>query len=200
MQLFEMTINEDTDDGVYAMSLVETPATEEEFIALASDSKEEIKLSAVSEDKQILIGAALVPEKPIFRAGSNGEEGHYIYFSKDTVAQAARDFVKNGMTRNFTLEHGKKIDGVSVLESWIVEDENNDKSRSYGLNPPVGTWMLLSKVEDTSLWTDYVKKNKVFGYSLEGKFGSEVKRELSDNRLDTIVEKITGVVKEYFNQ
>ena len=198
MKLYEMTMGED--DGVYAMSLVQTPATEEEFLALADENKEEVKFSAVSEDKQLLIGAALVPEKPIYRAGKENEEGYYIYFSKETVAKAARDFVQKGMQSNFTLEHGKKVDGVSVIESWIVEDENNDKSRSYGLNVPEGTWMLMSKVDDINLWKDYVKANKVFGYSLEGKFGSEVKRELSDDKLDTIVLKITEAVKNYINQ
>jgi hypothetical protein len=197
MKLFEMTMNEG--DGVYAMSLVEAPATEEQFIALATDVQKEIKLSTLVEDKQILIGAALVPEKPIFRAGQDGNEDYYIYFSKQTVAQAAQDFVKNGMQSNFTLEHGKKVDGVNVIESWIVDDEKNDKSRSYGLDVPKGTWMLMSKVEDTNLWKDYVKGNKVFGYSLEGKFGSEVRRELSDNRLDAVVNNITKAVKAYYN-
>lgn len=198
MKLFEMTMGEN--DGIYAMSLVEAPATEEQFIALATDVQKEIKLSALVEDKQILVGAALVPEKPIFRAGKDGNDDYYIYFSKQTVAQAAQDFVKNGMQSNFTLEHGQKIDGVNVIESWIVEDENNDKSRSYGLDVPKGTWMLMSKVEDTNLWKDYVKGNKVFGYSLEGKFGSEVRRELSDEKLDAVVNKITEVVKTYINQ
>jgi len=198
MKLFEMTMGEN--DGVYAMSLVEAPATEEQFIALATDAQKEIKLSTLVEDKQILVGAALVPEKPIFRAGAEGQEDYYIYFSKQTVEKAARDFVKNGMQSNFTLEHGRKIDGVNVIESWIVEDEDNDKSRAYGLEVPKGTWMLISKVEDTNLWKEYVKGNKVFGYSLEGKFGSEVKRELSDEKLDSIVGKITDAINNYINQ
>ena len=197
MKLFEMTMGEN--DGVYAMSLVEAPATEEQFIALATDVQKEIKLSTLVEDKQILIGAALVQEKPIFRAGQDGNEDYYIYFSKQTVAQAAQDFVKNGMQSNFTLEHGQKVDGVNVIESWIVDDEKNDKSRSYGLDVPKGTWMLMSKVEDANLWKDYVKGNKVFGYSLEGKFGSEVRRELSDDRLDSVVNNITKAVKDYYN-
>jgi len=197
MKLFEMTMGEN--DGIYAMSLVEAPATEEQFIALATDVQKEVKLSTLVEDKQILVGAALVPEKPIFRAGQDGAEDYYIYFSKQTVAKAAQDFVKNGMQSNFTLEHGNKIDGVNVIESWVVEDENNDKSRSYGLDVPKGTWMLMSKVEDTTLWKDYVKGNKVFGYSLEGKFGSEVRRELSDDKLDSVVNNITKAIKDYYN-
>ena len=58
----------------------------------------------------------------------------------------------------------------------------------------------MSKVDDVNLWKDYVKGNKVFGYSLEGKFGSEVKRELSDDKLNAVVNKITEVVKEYINK
>lgn len=194
MTLYEMTYNEG--DEVFAMSLVENPAIEEEFVLL-STNKEDIKLSALDTDKRLIVGAALVPNKPIYRKDEDGKE-YYIYFSEDTVAKAARDFVKNGNQTNFTLEHSQNIEGVSVVESWLVEDEENDKSRKYGLNVPKGTWMLTSYVEDEKLWSEQLRGNKVFGYSLEGKFGSEARRELSDQKLDSIVNDIKTIVTNYF--
>jgi len=195
MTLFEMTYNEG--DEIFAMSLVENPAIEEEFLLLSTE-KEELKLSAYDTDQRLIVGAALVPNKPIYRKDEDGRE-YYIYFSEETVAKAARDFVKNGNQTNFTLEHSQNIEGVSVVESWLVEDEDKDKSRKYGLNVPKGTWMLTSYVEDEKLWAEQLRGNKVFGYSLEGKFGSEARRELSDQHLDSIVDNIKATVKEYIN-
>ena len=195
MTLFEMTYNEG--DEIFAMSLVENPAIEEEFLLLSTE-KEELKLSAYDTDQRLIVGAALVPNKPIYRKDEDGRE-YYIYFSEETVAKAARDFVKNGNQTNFTLEHSQNIEGVSVVESWLVEDEDKDKSRKYGLNVPKGTWMLTSYVEDEKLWAEQLRGNKVFGYSLEGKFGSEARRELSDQKLDMIVDNIKAAIKEHLN-
>ena len=93
MKLFEMIIDENLEfSGVQAVSLVETPAIQSDWIAL--NDQKPVLLAEVSQDKQILMGAALIPEKPIYR--KNGKDEFYIYFSKDTIAQAQQQFFKNG--------------------------------------------------------------------------------------------------------
>lgn len=62
-KVIEMLIN-DLEDEVFAISVVTKPAIEENFIAL---SEHEIELKTIDEDKRILIGAVLVPEKEILR-------------------------------------------------------------------------------------------------------------------------------------
>jgi hypothetical protein len=123
MNLIELIIDEkDELSGVDAISVVESPAIESNFVALKS---EEIKLAQVDSEKRILMGAVLIPEKPIYR--KNGEDEYYIYFSKDTVNKASQLFFKNGNQNNWTLEHNKEIKGLTVVESWIVEDTQKDK-------------------------------------------------------------------------
>jgi hypothetical protein len=123
MNLIELIIDE-TDElsGVDAISVVSAPAIESNFVALKS---EEIKLAQVDSEKRILMGAVLIPEKPIYR--KNGEDEYYIYFSKDTVNKASQLFFKNGNQNNWTLEHNKEIKGLTVVESWIVEDTQKIK-------------------------------------------------------------------------
>ena len=192
MKLFEMTYGEG--DEIFAMSVVSQPAIEEEAIFLATQDKP-VKLS-LSEDKRMIVGAALVPNKAIYR--KDGEEEYYIYFSKETVAKAARDFISNGNQNTFTLEHSESTDKISVVESWIVENEETDKANSiYNLEAPEGSWILMSHVEDKDFWMNTIKSGTFSGYSLEGKFGNQYRRELSDQKLDTIVEKITDAVNEY---
>ena len=178
MNLIELIIDDKEEmQGVDAISIVENPAIESDFIALKS---QEIKMAEVDKEKRILMGAVLIPEKPIYRR--NGENEYYIYFSKDTVNKASQLFFKNGNQSNWTFEHDKAITGLTVVESWIVEDTTKDKSALYNLNVPVGTWMASVKVDDTELWQNFVKTGKVKGFSLEGIFADklESKKELSE--------------------
>ena len=195
MNLIELIIDEKDDlSGVEAISVVENPAIESNFVALKT---EEIKLAQVDTEKRILMGAVLIPEKPIFRR--NGEDEYYIYFSKNTVNKASQLFFKNGNQNNWTLEHDKQIQGLTVVESWIVEDTQKDKSAIYNLSVPVGTWMASVKVEDDNIWNDFVKTGKVKGFSLEGYFADklETKKELSkQNRKDEIINQIKKLIYE----
>ena len=170
MNIVELILDEENEvNGIDAVSIVSAGAIESDFIALAD---QEIKLAKVDEEKKILMGAALIPNKPIFR--KQGEEMYYVYFSKDTVRRASELFFKNGNQNNATLEHGIDVNNLTVVESWIVEGEQ-DKSRLYDLDVPVGTWMISMKVENDEVWNDYVKSGKVKGFSIEGYFADKAK-------------------------
>ncbi len=170
MKIIELILDEEQEEaGVEAISIVESPAIESDFIALKD---QEIKLAKVDGDKKILMGALLIPNKPIYRNGSEGE--YYIYFSKDTVQKASQMYLKNGYQNNSTLEHAETLNGLTLVESWLVEDEVQDKSRKYGLNVPIGTWMGAVKVNNDEIWQEYVKTNKVKGFSIEGYFADKM--------------------------
>ena len=196
MKLFEMLIDdENLFSGVNAVSIVENPAIQSDFIALA-ENETPIQLAEVSKDKRILMGAALIPDKPIYR-NMDGEE-FYIYFSKETVRQAAELFFKRSNHQNATLEHSQALSGMTVFESWIIEDSQLDKSRKYGLELPEGTWMVSMKVDDEDIWNNYVKNNKVFGFSIEGQFANKLVKdvemsnqeiELSDDELKELEDR-----------
>ena len=173
MKVIELLLDDINEHFVEAISVVENPAIEEDFIALKSH---EIKFAEVSKEKRILLGAVLVPNKPIYRR--NGDEEYYIYFSKDTVRKASQSYLQLGNQSNSTLEHLNKIDGLTLVESWIVEDKEKDKSAVYGLDVPVGTWMGAVKVDNDDIWENYVKTGKVKGFSIEAYFAE--KAELSE--------------------
>ena len=181
MRIIELLIDEDAlFSGIEAISIVDKPAIEENFIALNEQQK--TKLAEVDNEKRILMGAALIPNKNIYR--SDGEEEYYIYFSSDTVRQASELFLMNGNQNESTLEHEAKLNGLSVVESWIVEDEVHDKSRKYDLNMPVGTWMVSMKVNNDKVWNDYVKTGKVKGFSIEGYFTDKLEMSKLSNSIE----------------
>ena len=194
MNLIELIIDDKEElQGVDAISIVENPAIESNFVALKT---QEIKLAEVDSEKRILMGAVLIPEKPIYRR--NGEDEYYIYFSKETVNKASQLFFKNKNQQNWTLEHSKQIEGLTVVESWIVEDTQKDKSALYNLSVPVGTWMASVKVDDDKMWNEFVKTGKVKGFSLEGHFADQLekKKELSKalTEEEELIEKIKEII------
>lgn len=171
MKIVELILDENSELGIEAISVVENPAIEEDFIALKS---QEIKLAEVDKEKRILMGALLVPNKPIYRR--SGEDEYYIYFSKDTVEKASQMYLMQGNQNNSTLEHQYELNGLSLVESWIVEDKVHDKSVKYGMDLPVGTWMGSVKVNNDKVWNEFVKTGKVKGFSIEGYFADKMER------------------------
>jgi hypothetical protein len=164
--------------GVDLISLVDAPAIEENWIALNGD----VRLQLADQDKQLLIGAALVPLKPIYRRNSEGEE-YYIHFSKETIEKTAYRFMRHGLLGNTNLQHDEKLNGNTVVESWLVMDER-DKAYALGLNPPIGTWMVAMQVEDKQFWDEYVKTGKVKGFSIEGEFASRIYLDKANIKTD----------------
>jgi hypothetical protein len=106
-------------------------------------------------------------------------------------------FFQNSNQNESTLEHEVALNGLSVVESWLVEDDEKDKSRIYGLDVPVGTWMVSMKVNNDDIWNNYVKTNKVKGFSIEGFFVDKVDfsaQEISEE--DAAAEVLLMLAKE----
>jgi len=185
MKMIELILDDDEAIGVEAISVVENPAIESDFIAL---NNQEIKLAEISKEKRLLMGALLIPKKPIYRR--NGEEEYYIFFSEKTVAKASQMYLQNGNQSNSTLEHDAQLEDLTLVESWIVEDKAKDKTALYGLDVPVGTWMGSVKVENDEIWNDYVKTGKVKGFSIEGYFADKLERPNEELKEDLAKEEL----------
>ena len=171
MKIIELVLNEDdAQGGIEAVSVVETPAIEEDFIAL---KKHEVELKTVNEEKRLLMGPALIPKKQIYRRDEKTEDEYYIYFSKETIRKASQLFLKKANQNNATIEHEAKLKGMTVVESWIVDDKDKDKSAHYGFSAVVGTWFITMKVENDEVWSK-VKNGEIKGFSIEGYFTENI--------------------------
>tara|TARA_R110002167_G_scaffold275364_1_gene481387 strand:+ start:1583 stop:2167 length:585 start_codon:yes stop_codon:yes gene_type:complete len=185
MKIIELILDEeDFEAGIEAISIVESPAIESDFVALKN---QEIKLAEVDKEKRILMGALLIPDKPIYRTGEDGE--YYIFFSKETINKASQLFLQNGNQSNSTLEHAKPLDGLTLVESWIVEDKEKDKTALYGLDAPVGSWVGSVKVNNEKVWQDYILSGKCRGFSIEGFFADKIESPKNKDK-----EKMSGQV------
>jgi hypothetical protein len=198
MRVIELILDEsEALNGIEAISIVSQPAIESDFIALTAQQAE-VKLKAVDEEKRILMGAALIPNKMIYRKDDATQDEYYVYFNASTVRRASQLFLERGNQNSTTIEHQAKLTGLSVIESWIVEGEQ-DKSRIYGLSAPIGTWMVSIKVNNENVWQEFVKTGMVKGFSIEGYFSEKAELAKTLTKEQIIINQIKELIKSNSN-
>jgi hypothetical protein len=171
-KVFKCVLDEDGQLGVYAIGLVSEPAIQESWVAL-----NDMKLASVNDERHMLYGPALIPNKQILRLDKDGNE-YYIYFEAETIYKCAHLFMKKHLQNAANIEHDTPIQSGTVVESWIIEDTKHDKSAHLGMSFPVGTWMLGMHIEDDNTTWQQVKDGEITGFSIEGRF-DQIKLSLS---------------------
>ena len=166
-EIYELVIEDENIDGIFAISLVQDPAIEADFVYF---DKEKVLFSSVDNEQRLVMGAILIPNKKILRIDGEGKTYH-VFFKPETIKRLSEMYLKNKYTDKATLEHNEKINGVTLVESWIKESASKDKSALYNLNAPVGSWLGTFKIDNDTIWNDYVKTGDVKGFSIEGLFG-----------------------------
>jgi hypothetical protein len=168
-KLIELIIDEAAEHfGVDAISVVKFPAIEENFVFFNNDF---LSLAKIDEEQKQLIGAVLIPEKRIPRLNKETNEEYEVFFTKETIRQAQKLFMLNLNNNNHTLEHKEPIQGLTVVESWIKENNKYDKSNMYGFkNMPIGTWFVQVSAENNPDIWEKIKNKEVRGFSIEGYF------------------------------
>ena len=122
----------------------------------------------------MLVSPALIPNKQIFRYDPNTDSEYYVYFSKDTVRQAAEIYLKHNNHHKATYEHQDRVSGVLTVESWIKEGDQ-DKSKLYGYDLPNGTWFVKMRIDNDKLWSK-IKEGTLKGLSIEGYFVDKMQK------------------------
>jgi len=178
MRVYEIKKKENA-PNVFGISLVATPAMESNYVALSKDnlsieekiqlSKEnDIKFSQINKEKRLLLGLVLEPNKMIYRFNKQTQEEYYITVSEETILELQQDYIKQSNQNYSTLEHdGRELDGVTFTEHWIVEDSKIDKSALHNLSFKKGSWATVAKIENDTLWNDYIKTGEVMGFSID---------------------------------
>ena len=198
--LYELVL-EDEEDGVFATSFVDSPAIERDFVFFGK----EIHFQAVNDEKMLVAGPLLIPNKKILRLDGLGNS-YYVYFTPETIEKIARRFMKNKYNDSVTVEHDKKVNGINLTESWLVEMSSKDKSNIYGYTLPKGTWFGVYDVSGNPKVWEEVKKGIFKGFSIEGLFEHKVSTiklsleksidELNDDEAEVVLSKIKAMIKK----
>ena len=190
-ELYELIL-QDEEDGVFATSFVDSPAIERDFVFFGK----EINFQAVSEEKKLVAGPLLIPNKKILRLDGEGRP-YYVFFTPETIEKIARKFMKNKYNDAVTVEHERKVGGIHLTESWLIEQSAKDKSNIYGFTLPKGTWFGVYDVSgNPKVWQD-VKDGKFNGFSIEGLFEhkkSNLKLSIAEKSIDDLTEEEATIV------
>ena len=187
------------DSETYAISLVEAPAIEEDFIAL-SKQQDMVDVKLSEDEKHIVYGAVLIPDKDIYR--NNGENEYFINFSKDSIEKMSQDFMKEYRQYEVKTDHDKIADEVCMVESWLKSDMFKDKSVALGLNPdlPIGTWFCGMKVNNIETW-ERIKNGELKGFSVESMISlEEFEKQNNNDMIETNDMKFWSKMKEVLGE
>lgn len=183
LPIFELTIDENDDSGIRLISIVENPAIAVKGYAFSEQTYYEFE---EIDDEQVIVGPALIPNQKIYQEDDKVGP-HFVIFSAEGIRKMVEKFNKTGSNRRINVEHTNQMVDAYIMEDWIVEDEVYDKSRKYGFEVPIGTYMISVKVDDTDFWNDKVKGESKFSFSIEGMLKqrlAKLSREITIDDLD----------------
>lgn len=195
---------------VFAVSLVDEPAVDSNFIALSKQKPMDFKIQ--DEEKRMLYGVALRADYPIYR--KYGEDEFYLVFDKEAIERLANKFMSNYGQKNFTLDHIESTDGIVITESWIVSDVKNDKASALGLeNFSKGSWIIGAKINNDEIWRS-VKDGRWGGFSVESWIDMEEIEEFEKitkdnsiedmptekNKVEEMFDKIKDIISQAFGE
>ena len=190
LPFIEFTLTDEV-EGLQAIALVDSPAIGLNYQAFAPH-----KFEVIDEDKRIVMGAAMIPDLPIYRRDERGE--YYAIFKKETIKALVQKLFKENKHTEFNEQHNsfKILDGVYIYQSFITDKE-------LGILPPQGfenvadgTWFIAAKVENEEAWSKVKEEGILKGFSVEGVFDLEPYKFKTMNKIN--LESVISTLKSVF--
>lgn len=182
----------DSDLQVEFLSLVDKPAIEKNFLAFKSQLRFNL-----NEDKRIISGPAMLADMLIYRNDPDGLGEYYTMFDKASIMSIVQKFFKKGFVKNFNLMHNTPVDGVTIFESFITDEERGLKPMKGFEDAKDGSWFISAKVENDDTWGK-IKSGEVKGFSVEGIF-KQIPIKMQKLSADIAVEKIKAILASIEN-
>lgn len=170
--------------GVFRVSIVKNPAVGEGDLVLMS----------AQEIKGVFYAPVMIPDLKIQRIDETTGEKYMVYYDAETVEQLANNYFKQNGNANTNIEHEQEgIKGVYPVESWIVKDSENDKSKALEMpTQKVGAWIMGYKCDSQEV-LEKIKSQLLQGLSIEGHLDTEEDTEnpiTKFNKHKTMFEKL----------
>jgi len=154
--IYELLLDDENFDGLQYLSLVHDPAIMVNFIKLSK------KINLIkNQEKRIITGPVLIPDQLIDRGDC------FIMIKESTILKINEHFFKNFKNQSININHEIPVNDNTIVESWIIDDPEYDKSTKLGFHLPKGTWMISIKIDNDEVWNK-IKNEDLRGYSIEG--------------------------------
>ena len=175
----------DEESGVDYVALVDEPAIERNWFAF----KKEFKFKA-DEERKIITGCLMIADLPIYRRSEAMGE-FYVVFDKGQIELMVQRFMKLGFQSNVNEMHdsNKRVSGVTMFESFIVDSQRGIKAPTGFENITEGSWFGSYKVDNPEIWAK-VKDGSFMGFSVEGMFDLVPQKAELESKIIDIIEAI----------
>lgn len=186
MKVFYIRVNDDVNIGIDAISLVDMPAVEKNFLCF-SEEKQPVKMK-FDNSKHIITGVVCLADTPIYRYNERMGE-YYVVFTKETIEKMVEKFAKMDLFKSVNLQHDDKqfVDDVYMIESYITNKERGISPAEFS-DIPDGSWIVSYKIDNESLWDEIINGDKLNGFSLQGMFELEEKFSKQEPKEETFDE------------
>jgi len=191
LPFIEFKLSDDV-EGLQAIAFVDAPAIGLNYQAFAPH-----KFEVINEEKRIVMGAAMIPDLPIYRRDERGE--YYAIFRKETIKALVQKLFKENKHNNFNEQHNafKILDGVYIYQSFITDQELGILAPKGFENVADGTWFIAAKVENDEAWSKVKEDGILKGFSVEGVFDLEPYKFKQMNKIN--LESVINTLKSVFS-
>lgn len=168
LKVYFIHINDLDETGMDAISLVDVPAVQKNFLCFSEDKKP-VKFE-FDGAKHIITGVVCLAETPIYRYSERFGE-YFVVFTKETIAKMVEKYARKGLFNSVNLQHNdeKFVDGIYMIESYITDKKRGISPKEFA-DVPDGSWICSYKVDNQELWDEIVNGDKLNGFSLQGLF------------------------------
>lgn len=183
------------DDGMFVCSLVDEPAIESNFMAFDKD-KQLLTLSIENEEQRLVLGAVMIPDKPLYRRFEDGREC-YVVYEKDTITLMVEKFFADGFQRNTDINHNFEIsEGVYLRQAFLKDTEKGISPKGFE-ELPDNTLFFEYHIVNDDVWSK-VKNGEVNGFSLAGDFHimEFAKEEPKPNTADECIDLLEQIINK----
>lgn len=204
MNIYRITIEdlEDPSLGLSAISLVDFPAVEKNFIRF-NDEGQPKRITLKADDEQhVITGVALLADTPIYRYDPSMGGDYWIVFERETIKRLVQKYSHDGLLNVINLQHDS--DTYSVTSCVMIESYFTNAER--GICPveftgiPDGSWIVSFKVTDEKLW-EAIKASRgeeggLNGFSVEVTAGIEPKLRREEKHEEPTLDEYIAVLVE----
>lgn len=168
LKVYFIHINDLDETGMDAISLVDVPAVQKNFLCFSEDKKP-VKFE-FDGAKHIITGVVCLAETPIYRYSERFGE-YFVVFTKETIEKMVEKYARKGLFNSVNLQHNdeKFVDGIYMIESYITDKKRGICPKEFA-DVPDGSWICSYKVDNQELWDEIVNGDKLNGFSLQGLF------------------------------
>lgn len=202
MNIYRITIDDLNDPalGLLAISLVDFPAVEKNFIRFKDEGQPKRITLKADEDQRVITGVALLADTPIYRYDPALGGDYYIVFERETIKQLVQKYSHDGLLNVINLQHDSEtysINSCVMIESYFTNSERGICPVEFqGI--PDGSWIVSFKVTDEELWKAIKASNGgeggLNGFSVEVCAGIAPKMR-TERRETTIDEYVAALVE-----